>query len=189
MSERTIRYVVAGLLLLALLVFGGWGARYLFAFVLSLAIVAGAAWLDIRTRRGFGLGILSLLLIALSAYLGWAFTLTLQREAHTDDLATGFVLIAYWAIIALWGLMVLIGAVVAAVRARQWGWIVVFVGAVLVSVGGGLVKGASPVTVALGEARLWGTVVVPLLAVLAYSLYRTVRPIAPAQEREPVSLR
>lgn len=155
--------------------------------VVPLGIIVGAAWFDLRTRRGFGLGLLALVAIALSIFLAWQFTLAFQATVGTDDLGVGLVEVVFWLAVAVWALALVIAALVVAYRARQRGVIPVLIAITLVSAVAGYF--APTLLVGTGTARLdilWGILVPPLLAVLAYSFTRIARPDSRARVRSAV---
>lgn len=152
--------------------------------MLPLVVVVGATWIDLRTRRGFGLGLLALVAVALAIFLAWQFTLAIQASIHTDNLGVGFADVAYWFALAVWALALVIAALVVAIRARQHRWIPVLMVVTPLSVLGGFLAPTYLATsVPVREGAFWGMIVPPMLTVLAYSMTRIVHPTTP--ERVP----
>lgn len=170
-------------------------------FVIALAIVV-----DIRTRRGYGLGILSFLVLALTALV---FVATITAMQQRDQLAQQQVMYKcgtcalsflyffpeLFAILAL----VIAAAIVASIDG-QWRWLVGLVIAALLPALASMLPlsfwgmASEPATQHLGIMDVFlgpvGTALlaIPQAAVLAYSIARIIRPPAPAHARQPAPL-
>jgi hypothetical protein len=170
------------------------GAVIVLPIVLAFALVAVAVVVDVRTGRGYGLAVLSFLLLAATVLVFTAGIIIAQTPSPPPpgihDLGPGFVLLLYWVAAVYATLLILIGAVIVAGIAGQWRWIVGFFVAVLVPV----VVAAAPHLFLDGNAEtvvqnvgFIGVLVVPEATMLAFSIRRIVRPIGPAAARQPAA--
>ncbi len=171
------------------------GAVILLPIVVAFALVAVAVVVDVRTGRGYGLGVLSSLLL-LSTLLVFTTGIIIAQTPPSvppgiHDLGPGFVLLLYGVAAAYATLLILIGAVIVAGIAGQWRWIIGFFGAVLVPV----LVAASPHLFLDGNAEtvvqnvgFIGVLVVPQATMLAFSIKRIVRRVVPAAGRRAAAL-
>jgi hypothetical protein len=145
-----------------------------------LLLVGGAVGVDRRSRRGFGLALLALVLIGLAVWAAVAFEQALQRAPPSESFGIGIVLVVYFLIGGYFALVLWIGALVEAGSARHRGWFVALVVAVLVP---GLLVVADNV-LNLG-ARGFGIIggismalvlFLPTMTVLAYGIARSIWP-------------
>jgi hypothetical protein len=147
---------------------------------IPLLLVGGAVRVDRRTRRGFGLALLALVLIGLAVWATVAFEQALQRAPSSEEFGIGIVLVVYVLIGGYFALLLCIGALVEAGSARQWWWLVGLVVAVLLS--GLIVLGATPLLNlrALGLGFIEGDtgfaliILVPTMTVLAHGIARSI---------------
>jgi hypothetical protein len=156
------------------------------------ALVALALWLDRRTRRGYGLGLLSVVLLTLDVW--FAVVLDRQRAyaADTEDFAIGIVVAVYLLIGLYLTLVLVLGGLAEAIIAQHWLWfaliVVVSVVAVVVILGPSAAL-VPDVLDALGFSRGDKYLVMlflPVLATLAYAVTRILRPGDPP--RSPVRM-
>jgi len=147
--------------------------------------VASAVVLDWRTRRGYGIALLAVVLLGLTIWLDVAFDQALDR-ATGDTFAYAVVMAIYLFIGYQCTLVLFVGALVEAGMARQWRWIV----GLLVA---GLAPGLNTLenntlhlseqkTPLSGGAELLSLMLLPAFAVLVYGLFRIVRPTKPRAE-------
>jgi hypothetical protein len=161
-------------------------------FLLPLGAMLIAVTVDGRTRSGYGLAIFSFLLLACNVLF---LALVILAQSDTEQprsggrLGLGLVLILYFGGAVFITLFVVGGALIEAGSARHWWWMVGF-----------LAAGVVPVLVIATTALplpFWkhtnaayyvqnigyiGILVVPPATVLAYSITRIARPVAPARQ-------
>ena len=63
--------------------------------VLPLLLVVGAVWLDLRTRRGYGLALLVVALLAVGIWGAISFEQALRQAPSSEEFGIGFVLAVY----------------------------------------------------------------------------------------------
>ncbi|HEU5343790.1 MAG TPA: hypothetical protein VFU60_05565 [Ktedonobacterales bacterium] len=148
--------------------------------VLPLLLVVGAVWLDLRTRRGYGLALLVVALLAAGIWGAISFEQALRQAPSSEEFGIGFVLAVYLLIGLAFALLLWIGALVEASAARQGWWIA---GLVASAVLPGLLI-VLDIALNLG-ARGYGyfggvtealLLFLPTVTVLAFSVRRIVRP-------------
>ncbi len=152
------------------------GAYPMLAIILLL-FLAGVAYVDLRSRRGWGLALVAL---ALASYGIWLanFLLAVQQAPSTgDDLAGAIIFAIYLAIYLAFALVLWIVALVEAGASRQWRW---FVGLLVAALVPGLlilaivklrfvIPGLNVIGIGLG--------LIPVFIILAYGVVRSVRPV------------
>lgn len=149
----------------------------------TLLLVGGAVWLDLRTRRGYGLALLAVALLALGVWAAIAFERALQQAPSSESFGVGIVLAVYLLIGLAFALLLWIGALVEASVARQGWWIVALVASavlpgLLIVFDIALNLGAHGYHYfgGLTEALL---LILPTATILAFSVRRIVRPPRP----------
>jgi hypothetical protein len=160
---------------------------------IPLLLVGGAVSLDRRSRRGFGLALLALVLIGLTVWAGVAFEQALRRAPSSESFGIAIVLVAYFLIGGYLALLLWIGALVEAGSARQRWWLVGLVVAVLVP--GLLVLADNLLDLGargfgfIGGITLVLVLVLPTMTVLAYGIARSIwlprqAPLRPQETQE-----
>jgi hypothetical protein len=172
---------VLGLLLFGIIVFG------------AVALLVWTPTVDIRTGSGYGLCILSSVLLActLLVVLYTVITVQLQPGPYSIHNISPSVVLVFYFVPAVYGAaFTLIGAAIVAGKAGHWRWIGGFVVAVLVPV----VLAVPPhpslilhIDETVRNVGLLGMLVAPEATVLAYSITRLVHPVAPAAARQAAS--
>ena len=163
----------------------------------GLVVVVCAALLamvDVRTGRGYALGILSALLLACTIIVVVTITLLaqVQPQPTTPHTYSVTVLLLFYFVPAIYGVLItLLGAAIVAGIAGHWRWIVGFVVAALVPV----LLAVPPhpslfmnIDYVVRQVGFLGMLVAPEATVLAYSITRLVHPVAPASARYVVPL-
>lgn len=145
-------------------------------------LVIGAVSLDWRTRRGYGIALLAAALLGLTIWLDVAFEQALER-AGSEEMGVGiamviFIFIGYYCMLVL-----LVGALVEAGMAQQWGWVVGLLVAALVP-GVNMLENntlhlSAQKTPISGSVELLSLILLPAFAVLAFGSFRIVRPAKP----------
>ncbi len=155
---------------------------YLLLLGTPLLLVAGAVVLDWRTRRGYGIALLAVVLLGLTIWLSVAFDQALDH-ATGDTLSYAVVMAIYLFIAYYCTLVLFVGALVEAGMARQWRWIV---GLLVAGLAPGLntlenntLHLSAQKTPLSGAAEFLSLILLPSFAVLGYGLFRIVRPAKP----------
>lgn len=164
----------------------------------SLAVFVSAALLavvDVRTGRGYALGILSALLLVCTIVVVATVTIAAQlpppqpTNFHTYSVTIWLVFYFVPAVYAT--AIALIGALIVAGIAGHWRWIVGFVAAALVPV----LLAVPPhpslfmnIDYAMRQVGFLGMLLAPEAAVLAYSITRLVHPVVPVSARQAAPL-
>lgn len=148
--------------------------------VVTLLFLFGVIYMDISSRRGWGLALLALALAGFGGYMT-NFFVAMGRSPKGVDLAGGLIFSIYAAIFLALALMLLLVALVEAGSARHWWWLVGLLASalipalvVLATVGlrlGAYVRGDFAFMEFLSVAF------VPALTMLAYGIARIVRPV------------
>lgn len=162
------------------------------AVVFGLAAVIAAV--DVRTGRGYALGILSSLHLVITVIVVATITIAAHQQppptsGHTYSVT---VLLVFYFSPAVYAMAcTLIGAAIVAGLARHWLWIVGFVVAVAVP----FLVAALPYSIwdlntefVVRQVGFLGVLVAPEATILAYSITRLVHPVAPARARQPALL-
>ncbi|HLJ80737.1 MAG TPA: hypothetical protein VKT52_04555 [Ktedonobacterales bacterium] len=155
------------------------------------ALVALAVWLDKRSRRGYGLGLLAAVALVLDIWGIIAFSQASQQvsASHTDNLDFALVEAVYMLIGLYFTLALVLGGIAETLIARHWRWFATIVTVSLVLALIVLAPGTAlvpDVLGALGLSRGGEAVVlllVPVLVIFAYALTRIFRPVAPRSPR------
>lgn len=147
---------------------------YAMLFVILLLFIAGVVYMDLRSRRGWGLTLLALALSCYGVWLASIFTASQPSPSARDNLAAGLILVVYVAIYLTLATALWVGALVEAGAARHWRWFFGLIAATLLTLA----------TVTLGP-RLgapgftligFAPFLVPAITMLAYGIARIVRP-------------
>lgn len=148
------------------------------------ALVALAVWLDRRSRRGYGLGLLAALMLIFDIYVIIIDAQVTQqiRASHTDNLDIGLVVAVYSLIGLYCALVLLLGGITETIIARQWRWLAIIllmslVPAVIILVPAMAL--APDVLGALGLSRdveFAALLVLPVLITLTYASTRIFQP-------------
>jgi hypothetical protein len=157
-----------------------------------LAIIVVAVVVDVRTGSGYGLGILSALLLACT--ISVVALVTLTDQSHPPMIAYQYsanVLLVFYFFPAVYAMLgALVGAVIVASRARRWLWIIGFVVAAVVP----FLVAALPYSLAdlsteyvVRQIGFLGVLVAPEALILAYSITRLAHRAASAGDRRPAS--
>jgi hypothetical protein len=173
--------------------------------LLVLEVVAPVV--DGLTGRGYGLGIVSLLLIVCTILVAAAFTLTLQQAQQRPPAIHGlgaamllgaFTIIAF-AITAALTLALLLDAVVVASIAGHRRWVAAILVLGLVSAlvivllaqfsdsSAGLAGQKPALLGVLSHPEMIALFGIPQVAILIYSIVRSVHPVRPARQSPPLS--
>jgi hypothetical protein len=166
-----------------------WGTVFWAAVVgIPLLLIVGAVFVDIRTRRGYGLTLLALAMMGLAI---WGEISLIQIEQGLGNLASliwfGIITTAGWGL----SLILLIGALVEAGTARHGGWGMGLVGTLVVAIvltilGLGLSQYWNEILPRWADAVVALTPVFPItLVVLAYGISRSVAASNAAPPRWP----
>lgn len=146
--------------------------------LLLLFVVAGVVYVDLRSRRGWGLALLALALCCYGVWLANV-AINMQGDPGTDDLAGAVIMAAYLAIYLAFTLIVWIGALVEAGVSRLWWWLGGLVAAAFVPAL--FILATVTLTLRLGEPGFndvgMGLFLVPPVTMLAYGMARIVRPV------------
>ncbi|HEY1387336.1 MAG TPA: hypothetical protein VGF38_02230 [Ktedonobacterales bacterium] len=165
----------------------------IFVAVLPAGLVALAVGLDRRMRRGYGLGLLAAMTLALDSWGAVAVAQATQRTEtlHTDNLAFAFG-VAIILLIGLYLTLVLaLGGVAEAVIARHLRWLVLLVAVDVVTAVVILTPatGLGPdILGAFGLSRgaeFLLLLVLPVLVILAYAITRMLRSVDPLDSPGP----
>jgi hypothetical protein len=158
-----------------------------------LAIIVVAVVVDVRTGSGYGLGILSALLLACTIFVVTLVTLADQMQPPTTtphQYGASVLLVFYYfpAVYAMLG--ALFGAVIVASRARHWLWIMGFVVAAVVP----FLVAALPYSLGdlsteyvVRQVGFLGVLVAPEALILAYSITRLAHRAASAGDLRTAS--
>lgn len=163
------------------------------SYIALVCLVLGAvSWfivkMDTITRRGIFLGVVTLLLLALTVAIAQSSEHTIRNSAGSDNgLATVFGVVVIWFFLGAFGLVAVVTALVEAWLARHMRWLVGIALVTALAITWLPLLSWHPVTLlaSIGaspsarDASFWGVILVPLAVVLAYAIVRTVRPIAP----------
>ena len=167
------------------------GSWMLFIAV-PVGLVALAVWLDRRTRRGYGLGFLAVVLLALDIWGTIVIGQAIQQadSMQTDNFAEVLVLVVF-ALIGLYFTFVLVlGGLVEVVSARHWRWLALILALSIVPASIVLAPGTALVPDVLGalglsrDAEYLALLFVPTLVTLAYAISRVLRPVGPQTSPE-----
>lgn len=147
--------------------------------VLPLLLVLGGVWVDLRTRRGYGLTLLATALIALDLWGFISFELAVRQAPDNESFGAGFVMVVFLLIGWDFELILWIGALVESSVARQGWWIAGLVGSAVLP---GLL---TLVDILLGGVSGFGfrgvelalLFILPTAAVLTFSVWRIIRPV------------
>lgn len=162
----------------------------------ALVFVFGAllAVVDVRTGRGYALGILSFLHLATTILVVVTITILAQVQPQPTGIHNYSVTIwlVFYFVPAVYAMLVtLVGATIVAGIARRGLWIVGFVVAAVVP----FLVAALPYSIwdlnteyVVRQLGFLGVLVAPEVTILAYSITRTVHPVAPALARQPAPL-
>lgn len=160
--------------------------------VVGLAIVLAMA--DVRSGRGYALGIVSALLLACTILVVGIVTIAAQVQPPPTNLHTYSVtiLLVFYFLPAIYATIVtLLGAAIVAAKARHWRWIVGFA----VAAGVPVLLAVPPhpslilnIDYAVRQVGFLGMLVMPEATVLAYSIRRLIHPVAPAAARQAAPL-
>lgn len=162
--------------------------------ILVVCIAAVLALVDIRTGRGYVLGILSSLHLACTIVVVGGITILAQIQPPPTSPHTYSVtifLVFYFAPSAYIILSDVIGAAIVAGMARRWLWIVSFVAATAVP----FLVAAAPYSFldlhtdyVVRQVGFLGVLVLPEATVLAYSVTRLRRPVTLVSVRQTARL-
>jgi hypothetical protein len=166
--------------------------------IVGLGLAALVAVVDIRTGRGYALGIFSSVLLATTIIVVVSFTILDQVQLMPTSprpysLLTTWLLFGYFILAVYATAADLIGAAIVAGKAGAWWWIAGFFVAAAVPT---LVV-ALPYPYRYLDANtgyivqnigFLGMLVAPEATVLAYSITRLRHPVAPASTRQPAHL-
>ena len=166
-------------------------AFYILILALPPTLVALAVALDRRSRRGYGLGLLAAVALALDLWGIIAFTQAAQQvsAAHTDNLDVAIVEAVYTLIGWYLALVLVFGAIAETIIARQRRWLAIIIAVCVVLAAIIIVPWTALVPDVLGALGLSRGVevvlllLVPVLLTLAYALTRTFWPVAPRAPR------
>lgn len=159
--------------------------------ILVVCAAAVIALVDMRTGRGYVLGILSSLHLVCTIVVVGGITILAQAQPlptspHTYSVTV--FLIYYFVPSAYIILSAVIGAAIVASMARQWLWIVSFVAAAAAP----FLVAAAPYSFldlhteyVVRQAGFLGVLIVPEAFVLAYSVTRLRRPVTPSLSARP----
>jgi hypothetical protein len=172
-----------------------YGLAVLGLAVLGLAVLGLAALVtvvDVRTGRGYALGILSSRHLAITTIVVGSFTILAQVQPK-QKLGITLLLMLYFALSVYVIATALIGAAIVAGKAGHWWWIVGF-----------FVAAAVPTLVVavpfpyrymdlntgyfVQNIGFLGMLIAPDATVLAYSITRLRHPVAPARARQTAPL-
>lgn len=161
---------------------------YVLVLAVPITVIALAVRLDRRSGRGYALGLLSVIVLALDIWGIVAFTQAAQQASasHTDDLGFAIVLAVYILIGLVLGLAIVIGGIVETVTARQRGWLVIIIVGSFLPAGIILAPGTALVPDFLGAlglsrgAEVVVLLLLPVLITLCYAIARTLRPVPPS---------
>ena len=153
---------------------------------LPLLVVGFAVWTDLRTRRGYGLGLLALVLAGLIVWVIVTSVPTLDlletnsAFSSREGFSAGFVFAIYFGIAGYLALILWIGALIEASVARQWWWLAGLVTAALLQVSMLLIDfllfRATHLLGLIRGIRLALDLLPATVAVLTYSILRIMRP-------------
>jgi hypothetical protein len=162
--------------------------------VVVIGFAALLAVIDVRTGRGYALGILSALHLAITIVV--VVTITIAAQAQPTPISTHNVGVSIWLVFyfvpaAYVLLAAVIGAAIVAGIAHHWLWIVGFVVAAVVP----FLVAALPYDLfdlnteyIVRQAGFLGVLVAPAATVLAYSITRLAHPVTPARARQSAPL-
>ena len=145
-----------------------------------------AVVLDRRSRRGYGLGILAAVALALDVWGIISFSQAEQQVAasHTDNLDFALVEAVFFLIGLYIALVLVLGGIVETAIARQWWWLALIAALSFISAAIILAPGTALVPDVLGalglsrggEAAI--VLLVPVLVTFSYAITRILRPVS-----------
>jgi hypothetical protein len=159
--------------------------------VVVVVLAALLTVMDMRTGPGHALAILSTLHLATTIVVVGTVAIAAQAQPQPISRQNGSVTIwlVFYFVPSVYAILVtVIGAAIVAGKARQWLWIVVFVGAAVVPFS----VAALPYSFSfwdltteyiVRQVGFLGVLVAPEATVLAYSITRLVHPVTPAPTR------
>ncbi len=162
--------------------------------VVILGFAAALAAVDVRTGRGYALGIVSSLHLACTILVVGTVLILAQMQPQPITRQNGSVAIwiVFYFIPSIYAILViLVGATIVAGIAHHWLWIIGFVVAAAVP----FLVGALPYAFwdlntedVVRNVGFLVVLVAPEATILAYSITRFVHPVMPARTRQPASL-
>lgn len=153
---------------------------YVVLLGIPLLVVGVAVWVDLRSRRGYGLAILAAIVIGLSVWAAVAIEQAASKAQSSESLGIGVVAAAYFLIGCYLALLLWIGALIEAGAARQGWWLV---GLVVAAVLPGLIILADNLLnlgargFGFGDIELALIVFLPTVTVLAHGIRRVIWPL------------
>lgn len=149
-------------------------------FVIALLFLASVVYVDLRSRRGWGLALVSLALASYSVWLVYAvIEIFILSPSGADNLAAAYVIAVYFGIYLALTPVVWLVALVEAGISRQWRWFVGLIMAALIP--GLLILAIVKLKFGVGIPGLnffgFGLGLIPAFIILAYAIARIVRPV------------
>jgi hypothetical protein len=167
---------VLGLLLFGIIVFG------------TVVLFVWAPTVDIRTGSGYGLCILSSVLLACTFLVVLYTIIAVQLQPGPYSIHHISPAVVFYFVLAVYAVaFTLVGVVIVTGKARHWHWIGGFLLAVLVPVALPVPPHPSlilPIDETVRNVGLLGLIIAPEATVLAYSITRLGHPVAPSSTRQ-----